>query len=286
MDEPENKDTTTNVDATVRFIDQNEDHFPKEMTTDIDYLNSTRDVDLRMLAEKPIFVSSFEWLPSQAVETNIYSAEFPEALFSASPALKTLTQNIAFCRPDIEIEIRVNGTAMQYGRLVFCWIPQASTLDKNYIGFPNAFSNKWYQASASTQQVIRFTVPYTLHKTYNTVFKPLEQFTLYCYVSASLQSVSGTASPVDVSIFAKLSPPRWAGYRFTPQASEPNVEMIMKSGVVSRALYKANDYVRRLIPVPGLGEYANPLSLLLKSSGDLAKKLGYSIPPNNHPSIS
>lgn len=269
--------------ATVLFEDQNETHNPTEYIQDSINYNSTMPVDFHQLISKPYLVANFDWLPNMDFESLIFQMNFPGTFLDAAPQLKRMIENIAFWRPSFDVEIRVNGTNMHYGRLAFCWIPQGSYLDPNYRHFANVFSNRWYQVSASAQQTLKFHIPYTSPRTYNTVRLPYEQAALYCYVSVPLQIMSETASPISVSVYVTLKDPQFAGFRLTPQMAEPIKEIIKKDKVISTSLSRFSDYTSKFTTIPGLGMYASAISLLSKFGSDVAKHFGYSIPNQIEP---
>lgn len=279
----ENVNTEFTTEKTTVFIDTNPIHEAMPDDRDDGAFNNAPPVDLPMLIERPYTLEVFSWLPAWTEGTSVFSTSMPANIL-ANTILYQRISNIAFWRPDFEITIRVNGTPMHYGRLVFCWIPQASLLDSGYKYYQNAFSNRWYQVSASSQQTVKFTVPFTFYKQHISTQNPEELFVLYCYVAAPLQSVNATAAPIEVNVFGRIKNPRFAGYRLTTQGDDsPINEVKTTNTVVSSTLRKMSDWAKLLIPVPGIGMYVSPISILLKAGGDLAEMLGFGIPLNKQP---
>lgn len=288
----ENVNTDIVLEKTTTFVDTNQTHDPDELNIESTAFNNAPLVDFPMIIDRPYIIGRFSWSAANTFKSQVLNLSLPGALLGNTLFYRKINY-LAFWRPDIEISFRINGTPMHYGRLVACWIPQDQYLDPNYKHFENAFSNHWYQLSASSQQTVRFTVPFTFDKQYNAIQANENQFGLYVYVAVPLQSVNDTAAPIEVNVFARVINPCFAGYTvdtsplftqgditLTTQGDAPVSEGLRASKVISNTLRKISDYVSSIVPIPAIGLYAAPISLIARAGSDLAALLGFSITPN------
>jgi len=276
---PENIEKTEKVTT---FFDDGEIHVAEDSDKLVIY-NSMPNVDLPMFLSRPVIVAVYNWTAAQTMGTAFTPIVFPDIFYTvAGGALQEKLNKISFFRPDIEITVRVNGTLFHYGRLVFCWIPQATILQATYKKYFNSFSNRWFQISANTQQETTIVVPFTHVKNRMTIGKnDVDLFTLFPYVSVPLSSVSGVASTITYTIFARMVNPNVQGYAYTndytAQVGEENEKKI---GKVANAFYKARDFAGSLHFLPGIGMYMNSVALGAKLFGDVSRYLGMSVPIN------
>lgn len=271
------------VDKVTTFIDSVEPITVHPESTSDAIFNSVPRPDLAMFLSRPYNVGTYIWPASATIGTNVFTIVFPDVLFAITN-LQNKLASMAFMRPDIEISVRVNGTLMHYGRLVFCWIPQAVLMNATYKNYKNAFSNKWFQVSANSQQVTKIKIPYTSYKNYiNIGLNSTDLFTLYGYVSVPLNSVNGTASPVNVTVFAQIIEPRVAGYvyrnDYTAQSGELE-EANQSKTLVSRVTKKAGELAKCFTQLPYIGTYAATISSGLFSVSSMFQALGLSVPMN------
>jgi hypothetical protein len=282
----ENKNTTKIVAKTTTFYDENTNHAPPIRDSFCSAINSMPTVDIMNFVKRPKIIKTHAWTNAQTIGTQLFTVDFPLVYFQDAQFVKKFN-NIQFWRPSFQISIRVNGTKMHYGRLMFCWMPQADALNANYKFFENASSNNWYQVSANSQQVVSFNVPYTHYKE-RLALRPqtvgeANLFTLYCYVSVPLQIFSGTASPIDVTVFSEILDPQFTGFThdtFSTQSDETAMQEAYnrtKAGtVVTRSIAGvAQDIKMNLDNVVDLG------AAMVNNIAEMALPLaGLAIAPN------
>lgn len=262
--------------------------------------NTMPDVDLMRFLRRPIEVGEVVWASSSAIGASLGSWSFPQVYFNTTIANKI--EKIAFWRPNFEISIRMNGTPMHYGTLVFAWLPQAGNLDPAYFSdYRSIFGNNWLQVSASANQTTTFTVPYTHYKDMLSVGAlQVDLFYLYCFVSVPLNSVNGAPPPVNFTIYARVLEPNLAGYtytsNFTSQSDTQGViapkfqrqklvdteaEKKTDTGrIVSTTLKSVSDFSSHFKSIPFIGELAAPVSTLFGGLSGVAHWLGFDIPVN------
>jgi len=280
---PEHRDDHVEVEKVTTFIDTVTVHNPIVDIPNYIVDNAHPDVELHMFLSRPYQVASLTWTASQVIGTAFTAVIFPDAFF-AIPAVVSKLAQIVFFRPEFEISVRVNGTPMHYGRIMFCWIPQAQVLNNTFKNYQNAWGNQWYQVSANSQQVTKFTIPYTHFKNYiNVGMNNVDLFTLFPYVSVPLSSVNGTASSVNVTIFARMVLPRVAGYGFANDYTAQVGEKFDRNDdrkIISRAARKLSEFTEIFTRLPMIGSYASTATSILRAGSNIFSYIGLSVPPN------
>lgn len=294
LDENEGKDLVQETITT--FDDSQVKHEPYDHSDQYILNNTMPDVSLDQFLRRPIDIGTVSWATTDTLGQSKGTYIFPDVLYNNATFQKKL-EKIAWWRPNIEITIRMNGTAMHYGKIVFAWIPQASSLDPAYYNsYFSAFSNKWIQVSANANQATVFTIPFSHYREFLQVgAQATDLFTLYSYVSAPLRSVNGTASPISYSLFARVVEPRLFGYNFTSnfssQAGEGAKVRSVKgkneserktddSKVVSSSVKSLADTISKFSWVPVVGELAAPVSAGVSAVSSILSWFGLSAPPN------
>jgi len=257
--------------------------------------------DLDNFLKRPILVQSVNWTAADPFKSALGIWRFPDVLFT--PTYISKLEKIAFWRPNIEISIRMNGTPMHYGKLVFWWIPQQDPLNLTYTNaYASAFGNKWIQVSASANQTTVITIPFTHYKEFIQVGKQNEDlFTLNCRVSVPLSSVNGAPPSINFTVYARVVEPNLIGFNyasdfavqsdFVTQAGErqrtkqttsnTEAETKSKSGsVISSSVVNLGDAVSRFSWLPVIGGLADPVSAGIKAVGNVFKWFGLNIPVN------
>lgn len=271
-------------------------------STDRYILNNTMPLpDLDNFLKRPILVQSLNWSSTDPFKSELAFWRFPDVLFT--PTYMAKLEKIAFWRPNIEISIRMNGTPMHYGKLIFWWIPQESTLNQTYTkSYASAFGNKWIQVSASANQTTVITIPYVHYKEFISVGAQNEDlFTLICNVSVPLSSVNGAPPSINFTVYARVVEPNLIGFNYTSdfsvqsdfevQAGErqrtkqtssvTEADSKSKSGsVISSSVVNLGDAVSRFSWLPVIGGLADPISAGIKAVGNVFKWFGLNIPVN------
>jgi len=299
LEENEGKEQVEQTITT--FDDAHIKHQPNE-NVDRYVVNNTMPLpDLNQFLCRPIFIASNVWSTTDAIGVTKGNYAFPNVLFTNTMMNKL--EKIAFWKPDIEISIRMNGTPMHFGRLVFAWIPQANTLNPSYYTYyTSMFSNKWIQVSASTNQVTVIRVPFTHYKEFISIGKQDEDlFTLFSWVSVPLSSVNGAAPNIQYTIYARVVEPNLIGYNvttnWTTQMWEPQVgeakrvrsrnagkteaeEKTRGGAVISDSVNSLSDTISLFDWVPVVGNFANPVAKGVKLFGSVLKMFGLNVPVN------
>jgi hypothetical protein len=263
-------------------------------------------VDLEKFTQRPITVADFQWLSTAAGETELFVLKFPDCLLTDTVIAKKLA-NIAFFRPNVEITIRINGTPMHYGRLMFAYLHQATQINASYKTFGSLFCADWKQVSASQQQDTKFIVPYAHIKDRTLIVTDPDYdiFTLYCYVAVPLRNYSTATPPsIGVTIFARFVDLQLAGYLpdpplpppvFTPQmlgkTQTKNVRAIKGDGDGKESkeksmLSEVGDFVTDATSVvskvaKGISSGAKDVMGAVGSIASIASFFGLSVPPNS-----
>lgn len=293
---PENKGKDEHVETITTFNDENVPH-EDESLIDASVFNNTMPLpDLNKFLERPLLIDVQNWSTTDAIGSARAVYNFPSALFSTTFMDKL--EKIAFWRPDIEITIRMNGTPMHYGKILFGWIPQGNSLNAQYYSaYQTMYGNHWLQVSANSNQPVVFKVPYIHYKEFISVGKVNEDlFTLFSFTALPLLSMNGAAPNINYSIYARVVSPNLIGYNYqTDWVSQSGFTKgrtrVVKGGsealektsankVVSGSVLSLGDSVAKFDWVPYLGSFANPIAKGLKTVGNVLSYLGLSVPPN------
>lgn len=238
---------------------------------------------------RPYVVARYTWPSSAAIRDQVINLDMPEALLTAAPSLVYKMHNIAYWSPDIEIEVQINGTRFHYGRLMFVVRPFANMLSANYVTATNASTwPQWYQIDASSQQSIKFTIPYKHWvrrlSLVNGDPNAHAYANLRAYVTAPLLSaMAATVANVTVTVFARLSNPRYEGYTSTAAAqSADNSEL---SDLLRRATTAIPDRQVTVTNAP-ISTALLAGSTVMRDVSVLAQTAGFSVPANPAPTNS
>lgn len=299
----ENEGHDWQIQKVTTFDDTNIKHTPDEIEEKYIVNNTMPRPDLDNFLKRPIVVANVAWNSSATIGSNMGSYIFPDVLFTTTYMNKL--EKIAFWRPDIEISIRMNGTPMHYGKLVFAWIPQASFLNAAYYtSYFSMFSNKWIQVSASANQTTVIRVPFTHYKEMITVGKTTpDLFTLFSFVSIPLSSVNGAPPSINYTIYARVVDPELIGYNYTTnwttqsdfdgqksvkqRVRSPNSKIPSEAEsktddgkVVSSSVLSLGDAVSKFTWVPLIGGLAKSVGSGISAVGNVLKWFGLNTPPN------
>jgi hypothetical protein len=209
----------------------------------------------------------------------------PSNYLTSHPSVEHKLDNIAFWRPDFQLEIRLNGTLMHYGRLLVCWYPQAELLPTDYFDFQGASGHKWVQVSANQRTPIYIDLPYSHYKDVMDVREITpDLFTVRVFAATPLRSVNGTPAPIPVTIFARVTKTNFFGYTtntFTvvTQSAEAE-EKTQKGNVISSTLGAVARVASSLTFLPKVGPVAGIVSAVAALGSGVARALGFSVPIN------
>jgi len=299
----ENNDKEIVMQQITDFVESKPSH-PVPVMHEVAYTNNTMPiVDLDRFLLRPIFISNTSWASTSAIGTTLGSWAFP-TIYTNNATIRSKLEKIAFWKPTFEISIRMNGTPMHYGKLVFAWIPQASALNTAFTSsYFSMFSNNWIQVSPSANQTTTIVVPYVHYKDMISVGAlKVDLFTLYCFVAVPLNSVNGAPPPVNFTIYTRVLENNLAGYndvsdwsaqmerssqgtikpkvRRRIQADDEAAKKTDNQRVVSRTLNVISDFASQFSVVPAVGALATPISVLFKGASGIAHWLGFDIPIN------
>jgi hypothetical protein len=245
---------------------------------------SSQVVDLPSFISRSYPVATLQWTSAQSVGTAIPIAGdtttlyFPGAL---DAPLKGKMALIQYFRPDVEIEVRVNGTGFHYGRVMVSCYPLPTTLDPVYFNHRNASTFPWYQVNPTANQTVKFVLPFHYYfdkvsTTPNTGeasnANNRQLWGLRFWVMAPLQSAnSTTASPVEIVAWARFINPNLSGFTSYPaafQAQSGEVEKASAGEVITENLTSA------VLPV-GFNTIRQTVSKIVRMY-----KNGFSVPPS------
>nr|DAZ87973.1 TPA_asm: putative capsid [Schistojap virus] len=189
------------------------------------------DQQLLDFLRRPRPVYNFKWLPTSPAGTCLARLAFPDLLFS-SPTIWNKIQQFVYFRAGLRFEVRVNGTAYNYGQLLFVWRPATlyRTLNTDPTGpgiYDSMYTISQYPhmlvAPYNAQSVV-LEVPYEV---------PFERIPLSVYAEPSSamrslcsfgllevwnltplrgQGAANSEPPVAVSLFASFVDPVLSGY--------------------------------------------------------------------------
>lgn len=282
-------------DAKTTFIDYNAPHQPPAIHTTIPHFkNSNLGVLEDNYFHRPIAVETFSWASTDAIWTSKGKWTFPTEYFKDNTYLKNKAAMIAYMRPDFEITVTVNATRFHYGRLIFVvqpfakddtWLPSAYDRPQNATTWPH-----WYQLSAGPRQTVRFVIPYR-HIVNQLALDDLgaflrHMFAIRCYVMVPLQSANGTAAPVEVTVFAAMIKPQFAGSRITAAISQGEEVSLSeqgltvnnplgagRSGVVTGSLMGVSNLTRDVAHFTNVVGMSTPINLASTSSMQIRQPL-------------
>lgn len=291
----ENQEKEVSTQAITTFDDSYSMHTADTFTSGYVVNDTMPKPDLDIFLKRPIILGTYNWASTAALGTSLATWQFPDVMFTTTMQAKL--EKMAFWRPDIEITIRMNGTPMHYGKLVFAWIPQAKQLNPSYTSsYFSMFSNKWLQVSASSNQATSFVVPFTHYKERATVgFQVEDFFTLYCNVAAPLNSVNGVPPSINFTVYARVVNTGLSGYSYSTNWVAqslgrqrmgsgkiiPEAEQKTDGGkVVSSSVSGLGDAISKFTWVPVIGSLAAPVSQGIKAVGSVLKWFGLSVPVN------
>lgn len=194
-------------------------------------------VDLYSFMNRPYWLATLTWVASDAVGSVKWENDFPAVCLQVFPTLRKKMDQIAYWKPDIELEFLVNGTKFHYGRLLVVSQPWVRNRSLNYIKYSTATTwPQWYQISASSQQSVKMRIPYRHIQRripINNSYKTNNSWgTVRIYCSAPLENANTIApSPVTVQILFRIIP-RFEG--FAPENAayvplEPEVPLVAQS---------------------------------------------------------
>jgi hypothetical protein len=209
LDKPEG---ITTVEKIVKFIEADiPEHDPTSLVINR-YPDYMPKIDLPMFLSRPFVIGEFDFTAAMAFKTKVFEIDVPFIL-RQNVYLNYKTAGVAFWRPNTEVTIRINGTAMHYGRLVFWWLPQNFELPAlTYDNFENAFNNRWIQVSANAQRTATLDIPYVYHQPWLQVNSISRTSSIYGHVSINLNSIQGPPPPVHVAVYLRVINPTVVGY--------------------------------------------------------------------------
>jgi hypothetical protein len=170
------------------------------------------EVTLPSFTEREWYIGQRAWKSTDPRNMLADGPVLPKIMITS--LLSKLT-NIAMWAPDFEIAFKVNGTPMHYGRLMCVAIPQAGSMAEAYKQTLNVSQHRFVQISPTGNQSVVLKLPWIHYKDRIPInqWSTADMWSLAFWVAAPLSSaVSATPSDVTVSMYCKITNPRFAGY--------------------------------------------------------------------------
>lgn len=281
-----NTDNVVDVQKITTYVDDEEPHQPPVMHNAVPHPNNSNiRMDSSAFMETPLLIDQFLWQPVQTLWSLIGTWAFPKEWLS-TPEMRSKLAMVQFCRPDMEIEIFCNSTKFHYGRLVFAVMPLAqsdtATIPNAYIFPYNAFTwPNWYQLSAGTGQSLKFIVPfrhfYSQICLTDNSWEHRRLFSIFCWVASPLLSsnvgAGGVTAPVEVTMYARLVKPHFAGRVHTGAVAQGEELDKSERAVVNVPTIAASS---QRVPSSAL----SGLSKVTKDMSEFVYNAGMSVPVN------
>nr|DAZ87965.1 TPA_asm: hypothetical protein [Schmimed virus 1] len=232
------KDLLNERQQVTQFLDSAEKTMEDKVTvcTDFRKLNPYPPSTIESFLTRPYPVYSGTWKTSDA--DNIATISFPDVLFKVNPLWDKL-RNHRYCRSDIEVSIRVNGTQFHYGALLVSVSPMPSMglFSPNGSSAPNkrtcyeniftAASNNGVVIHPTENEVNKIIIPYVLPKPYidlvtltnsdettrKNEYWQSEIAAITIWVLSPLRG-SKESSNVGYTVFARLKNPDLTGFTY------------------------------------------------------------------------
>lgn len=284
----------THTEFLTRFYDNSEVHKPKEgekkQLTGIPRLPRQGLVStIDNFLCRPFIVSRFEWISTNAMRTQLFTLDFPNALLTVSTSLVEKLNKNCWWAPDIEVEVQINATKFHYGRMMLVVRPFQQTLNASYTTAQGASTwPEWYQISANSQQSVKITIPYRHFVRKVSISQNNVEFrnfsTLTGYVAAPLSSANdSTVAPVTVTVYARILNPNLSNFtHLNAQSGEQNAEVLqmLREGVTSLLPNQIGT-----VSAP-ISTTFNTISAVSKDIAQLSTVAGLSNPTNPNPTTS
>lgn len=243
-------------------------------------VNPYKGVDFDAFINREWYMTAIDWTSADDRKAIKQLVSLPIAAMSF---IKAKLFNVAYWAPDIEITFRVNGTSMHYGRMMFAVVPSADIMHDAYLQPQNLSQWRFCQVSPTGNQTVTLKVPWIHYydripiTTLNSSTVPWRIF--YWPAIPLSCATSTTPKPVTISVYSRITNPRFAGYtdyspitdEFVAQSSE-QVELSKNENVTGKQVQYG------IIPI------ADTISRTVeKVAGDmsqLAMDIGYSNAPS------
>nr|DAZ87966.1 TPA_asm: hypothetical protein [Schmimed virus 2] len=236
--EKSTKDLLNEKEQITQFLDSSQKTLENNVTVcnDMRRLNPYPPSTMESFLTRPYPVYSGTWKTTDI--DNIATISFPDVLFKIDPLWDKL-RNHRYCRSDIELSIRVNGTQFHYGALIASvspmpstglFVPNGSTLKNKRSCYENMYtaaSNNGVIIHPTENEVNKIIIPYVLPKPYidlvaltssDETIRKREYFNseiaaLVLWVLCPLRG-SKECSNVGYTVFARLKNPDLTGYTY------------------------------------------------------------------------
>lgn len=272
-------------------------------------------VDMMTFLQRPFIIADFDWTATDKLFDEKAYVQLPAAL-RTNARLNRILFGIAFWRPTFEVTMRVNGTAMHYGRLIMGYIHTDEFTRADYYDAQTLMTgDNWSQISANGQRELTMRISFKSFIQWCKVFSGNYSDQNICAVlvkvGVPLASVNGVPARVGVQVFARIVDPTVAGVTSGGQLSDlPSVinpgttpiltregydwqtnagestggEAVRKTDsgklVISKTLSDASTFASNLTNVPVIGGVASVVTKVTSLASTVAKWLGFSVPIN------
>lgn len=242
--------------------------------------------------QRPFPLTNFEWNVSASQFSELYSAEFPDAVLS-QPLYMDKLNGFLGIRADLHFRLQINSQPFQAGRLIIAWLPYYK-----YLGTKNSIFDESSEPSMvsltalphveldlSTETEATLHVPFVSpNMYYNLVTGEGYYGKLYVKVYSPLADVSGSGN-VDCTLWFNYTNIRLAFPTGAPTSSQ-SVNPVAQVGQeerdmetqrsVSLALAKFSSALRALPLIPTLSEIAEPAAWVSDQASAICKYFGFS----------
>lgn len=167
--------------------------------------------------ERVVRLEGFQWTENQVMGSVIAIYDFPGAIVNKSTFLQDKLKDFLYLRCDVEVSVRLNGTAFHYGKLLFSWDPMYRCMEQGSLdrvsNLYTASGGPFIIVSPSENKVVTFTIPFIFPYYYlmlSWVGNPstaeyVSMGALRVFVLNPLRQYSTAPSnPVGVTIFARM----------------------------------------------------------------------------------
>ena len=260
--------TTTFDDTIPHLTDRGEIQEPVEMNP---YLN----LSLEAFIKREWYVGEYSWTSADLRTSLQPILNLPVAVI---PYLKCKLQNIAYWAPDFDLIFKINGTPMHYGRIMFVVIPSGDILADAYKVPQNASQHRFVQISPTGNQSVVMKVPWIHYYDRVPVSDSISStipWQLFAWIAAPLTSAnSDKVAPVTVSIYMRITNPRFTGYTHERLVAQSAEQVILStredvtSGITQTGI------------VPFANTIARDVNNLAGDMSQLATDIGFGVSPN------
>lgn len=175
---------------------------------------------LEQCLERPVRLGYFQWTENDVLGSIIATFDLPGSIVNKSDFLIDKLNNWTYLRCDVEVGIRLNGTAFHYGKLLVSWDPcylllSSSNQTSKYANLISASGAPFIILTPTQSETVQFTIPFVFPYYYlHLVSRNVSSVALRGYSSMGLLKVfvlnplqqysTAPSNPVGVTIYARM----------------------------------------------------------------------------------